>query len=54
MTAQSKSFPSLGMLVDTFNDWLKHRRDLNELRQLNTVEFDRIASELRVSPHRPE
>ena len=50
MTAQSKSFRSLGMLVDTFNDWLKHRRDLNELRQLNTVEFDRIASELRVSP----
>ena len=50
MTAQSKSFPSLGMLVNTFNDWLKHRRELNELRQLNTVEFDRIASELRVSP----
>ena len=50
MTAQRKSFPSLGMLVNTFNDWLKHRRELNELRQLNTVEFDRIASELRVSP----
>ena len=50
MTAQSKSFPSLGMLVNTFNDWLKHRRELNELRQLNTIEFDRIASELRVSP----
>ena len=50
MTAQSKSFPAVGMLVNTFNDWLKHRRELNELRQLNTVEFDRIASELRVSP----
>ena len=50
MTAQSKSFPSLGMLVNTFNDWLKHRRELNELRQLNTVEFDRIASEFGVSP----
>ena len=50
MTAQIKSFPSLGMLVNTFNDWLKHRRELNELRQLNTVEFDRIASELGVSP----
>ena len=50
MTAQRKSFPSLGMLVNTFNDWLKHRRELNELRQLNTVEFDRIASELGVSP----
>ena len=50
MTAQSKSFPAVGMLVNTFNDWLKHRRELNELRQLNTVEFDRIASELGVSP----
>jgi transcriptional regulator with XRE-family HTH domain len=50
MTAQSKPFPAVGMLVNTFNDWLKHRRELNELRQLNTVEFDRIASELRVSP----
>jgi uncharacterized protein YjiS (DUF1127 family) len=34
MTAQSKSFPSLGMLVNTFNDWLKHRRELNELLAL--------------------
>ena len=45
MTAQSKPFPAVGMLVNTFNDWLKHRRELNELRQLNTVEFDRIASD---------
>jgi transcriptional regulator with XRE-family HTH domain len=50
MTAQSKPFPAVGMLVNTFTDWLKHRRELSELRQLNTVEFDRIASELRVSP----
>jgi transcriptional regulator with XRE-family HTH domain len=50
MTAQNKSFRAVGMLVNTFNDWLKHRRELNELRQLNTVEFDRIASELGVSP----
>jgi len=38
------------MLLNTLNDWLKHRREWNELRQLSTVEFDRIASELRVSP----
>jgi transcriptional regulator with XRE-family HTH domain len=50
MTAQSKPFHPVEMLVTTFSDWLKHRRELNELRQLNTVEFERIASELRVSP----
>jgi hypothetical protein len=48
MTAHSK--PIVEMLVGTFSDWLKHRREMNEIRDLNTVEFDRIASELRVSP----
>jgi transcriptional regulator with XRE-family HTH domain len=51
MTAQSKPYPVFDALVTTFNDWLKHRRELNELRQLNTQEFDRIAGELRVSPN---
>jgi hypothetical protein len=37
-------------LTHTFSDWLKHRRELNEMRQLNTSEFDRIANDLRVSP----
>jgi hypothetical protein len=37
-------------LTQTFSDWLKHRQELNEMRQLNTSEFDRIASDLRVSP----
>jgi len=50
MTAQSKSYPVVEMLTTTFSDWLKHRRELNEMRQLDTSEFDRIASELRVSP----
>jgi hypothetical protein len=36
-------------LTHTFGDWLKHRRELNEMRQLNTSEFDRIACDLRVS-----
>jgi hypothetical protein len=50
MTAQSKPYSVVEGLVSTFNDWLRHRRELNELRQLNTSEFDRIAGELRVSP----
>jgi uncharacterized protein YjiS (DUF1127 family) len=50
MTAHSKPFPVVATLIDTFSDWLKHRRELNELRQLDSSEFDRIASDLRVSP----
>ena len=38
------------MLVNTFTDWLNHRRDLSEIRQMDTTEFDRIAGDLRVSP----
>jgi len=48
MPAHSK--PVVETLIDTFNDWLKHRRELNELRQIDTLEFDRIADDLRVSP----
>jgi transcriptional regulator with XRE-family HTH domain len=51
MTAQKHHYPAVEMLINTFGDWLKHRRELNEIRQLNTVDFDRIASDLRVSPH---
>jgi len=50
MTAQTKPYPVFDTLVTAFSDWLKHRREMSELRELNTSEFDRIASELRVSP----
>ena len=49
MSARSNPYPVIDMLMNSFGEWLKHRRELNELRQLNTFEFDRIASELRVS-----
>jgi len=38
------------LLIDRFADWLKHRRELNELRQMDRADFDRIAEDLRVSP----
>ena len=38
------------MLIDTFAAWLKHRRELNEMRQMDRSDFDRIANDLRVSP----
>ena len=50
MTAQSKPYPAVQHLMSTFADWLKHRRELNEIRQLDRADFDRIAHDLRVSP----
>jgi len=50
MTAQDKSYPAVEFLINTFGDWLKHRRELSEIRQMDRSDFDRIASDLRVSP----
>lgn len=50
MTAQEHPFPRIELLINTFADWLRHRRDLSEIRQMDTADFDRIASDLRVSP----
>lgn len=54
MTAQDKStdksLPVVQFLVDTFGNWLNHRRELSEIRQMDTTHFDTIASDLRVSP----
>jgi uncharacterized protein YjiS (DUF1127 family) len=50
MTAQSRPYPAVQLLIDTFADWLKHRRELNELRQMDRADFDRIADDLLISP----
>jgi hypothetical protein len=50
MTAQSKPYAAVELLIDTFSDWLKHRRELSEIRRLDRTDFDRIAGDLRVSP----
>lgn len=50
MTAHAKPYPRVEHLISTFADWLKHRRELNEMRQLDRKEFERIAGDLRVSP----
>jgi hypothetical protein len=50
MTAQDQSVSVVERLTNTFSDWLKHRQELREMRQLNATEFDRIASDLRISP----
>lgn len=37
-------------LVDVLSNWLKHRRELGELRDLDDAGFNQIARDLRVSP----
>ena len=49
MTPHSKPFPRVTYLIETFADWLKHRRELHEIRQLDRAEFDRIAADLEIS-----
>ena len=46
MTTESNPYPRVEFLIDSFADWLKHRRELNEMRQMNRAEFDRIADDL--------
>jgi hypothetical protein len=50
MTTQDHPYPRVEFLIDVFADWLKHHRELSEIRQMDRADFDRIASELRVSP----
>jgi len=50
MTIQDHPYPRVEFLIDTFADWLQHRRELSEIRQMDRSDFERIASDLRVSP----
>ncbi|MTV17777.1 MULTISPECIES: hypothetical protein [Bradyrhizobium] len=50
MTTEAKVYPVLRYLIDVFGDWLKHRKELGELRELDTASFNQIASDLRISP----
>ncbi|CAL74314.1 conserved hypothetical protein [Bradyrhizobium sp. ORS 278] len=50
MSAQAKPYPRVQFLIDTFAQWLRHRRELSELRQLDRDDFERIALDLQVTP----
>src|SRR5258705_10508341 len=49
MTVHEKTYPVVSLVVDTFGEWLKHRRELREMREMDAANFGRIASELRMS-----
>lgn len=50
MSTASRPYPIVQDLIDSFASWLKHRREINEMRQLDRADFDRIASDLRIAP----
>jgi len=50
MPAHAKPYPRVQLLIDTFAEWLNHRRELNEIRQMNRDDFERIAADLLISP----
>ncbi len=49
MTAQREIYPTVEFLIGKFADWLRHRRELSEIRRMNRTDFDAIARDLRVS-----
>ena len=50
MSTASRPYPIVQDLIDSFASWLKHRREMNEMRQLDRADFDRIANDLRIAP----
>lgn len=50
MSTAPRPYPIVQDLIDSFASWLKHRREINEMRQLDRADFDRIASDLRIAP----
>ena len=36
-------------MIDIFGEWLKHRRELREMREIDDANFGRIAGDLRMS-----
>jgi transcriptional regulator with XRE-family HTH domain len=49
MQPELKSHPIAEGLIDVFGDWLKHRREMREMRELDARTFADIARDLRVT-----
>ncbi|MDA9408937.1 MULTISPECIES: hypothetical protein [unclassified Bradyrhizobium] len=50
MSTASRPYPVVQDLIESFASWLKHRREMAEMRQLDRFDFDRIANDLRIAP----
>lgn len=44
----SKRYPIVDKVTDAFSNWLRRRRDIREMRELDGSEFAKIARELNV------
>lgn len=49
MQQDFKSHPIIEGLINAFGDWLKHRREIREIRNLDCRSFDDIARDLRLT-----
>jgi len=49
MNVQEKPYPIVDRMIEGFGDWLKHRRELREMREMDDTHFGQIASDLRIS-----
>jgi transcriptional regulator with XRE-family HTH domain len=49
MTVREKPYPTVSRMVDIFGEWLKRRRELREMREMDAANFGQIASDLRMS-----
>lgn len=51
-TAAHEPYPFVAKVIDLFGDWLKQRRELNELMRFEADpgELERVARELNVTP----
>jgi uncharacterized protein YjiS (DUF1127 family) len=45
-----KPHPIVDKLINMFDNWLKNRREISEMREFDPGEFARIAHELGVTP----
>ena len=50
MTLRSKLYPTVKKLTDLFGNWLEHRREVREMRELEPNQFTGIARELGITP----
>ena len=51
-TTEREAYPFVTKVIDLFGDWLKQRRELNELMEFaaDPGELERVARELHVTP----
>jgi hypothetical protein len=52
-TTQHEPYPFVTKVIDLFGDWLKQRRELNEMKEFAAAdpgELERVARELNVTP----